>query len=144
MKGDTIKTAGVVIIKDDSVLLVCHKQAAGHLTGTYGLPAGRIETGETAEEAAVRELQEETGFITTKSDLTCLPKTYTAEIERKSGRKTFSLEAFVCSNYSGSLVSSDEQEPEWIKLSELDTINLLPSVKEVVTDSLNFSINVDK
>jgi 8-oxo-dGTP diphosphatase len=52
--------AGVVIIKEDKVLLV--QEAYETVRGKWNLPAGKVDLGETVEEAAVREAKEETGL----------------------------------------------------------------------------------
>ena len=131
---EIIQTVGVLIIKDAKVLLVKHGKSAGHLTGTYGLPAGRIEKNEGERVAAIRELQEETGLITSERELIEYPgDVYTATIERKdSVPKTYAMKVFQCRNYSGELKSSDETTPEWVEIEKLDSYKLLPNVEEIV------------
>lgn len=46
---------GIVINEDDEVLMI-------HRLGFWDLPKGKIEKGESQEEAAIREVQEETGI----------------------------------------------------------------------------------
>ena len=50
---------GVACFRGDEVLLV--RRARPPLQGAWSLPGGRIEWGETAASAALRELHEETG-----------------------------------------------------------------------------------
>ncbi len=51
---------GAVIIKDDEVVLIKRGQAP--LKGHWSLPGGAQKVGETAKEAVVREILEETGL----------------------------------------------------------------------------------
>ncbi len=37
--------------------------------GTWGLPAGKVESGEESQAAMLRELREETGYVATTSEL---------------------------------------------------------------------------
>lgn len=50
-----------ILIEDERILLV--KQSVSAERG-WSLPGGRVEQGETLEEAMIREIQEETGLIT--------------------------------------------------------------------------------
>jgi 8-oxo-dGTP diphosphatase len=52
--------AAAVIVRDARVLLVRRRVAEGSLSWQF--PAGAVEPGETAEQAAVRETAEETGL----------------------------------------------------------------------------------
>ena len=132
-----IPTAGVLIYRNnEEVLLVRHGESASHLTDTYGLPAGRLRENESEIEAAIRELEEESGLITTQKHLWKLPKFYSAKIERKDGTKTFSLTVFLCDSYSGELRKTDETEPLWIKISDMDNYNLISNTKQIVLHGL--------
>lgn len=50
------KSCGIVVFKDNKVLLVHHN------LGHWGMPKGHVELGETDEETAMREVFEETGI----------------------------------------------------------------------------------
>lgn len=54
-----VAAVGVVCLRGDEVLLV--RRGAPPLEGRWSLPGGRIEWGERAADAALRELKEETG-----------------------------------------------------------------------------------
>jgi 8-oxo-dGTP diphosphatase len=54
-----VAAVGVVCLRGDDVLLI--RRGAPPLEGAWSLPGGRIEWGERAAHAALRELKEETG-----------------------------------------------------------------------------------
>ena len=131
---DTISSVGVLVIHHKKVLLVRHEEAASHQTGTYGLPSGRLEENETYKQAAVRELREETGLITSEADLIDYSSNhFLADIKRKSGKiERFSWKVFICNRYYGQLLPTAEVTPEWVEIDRLKYYNLLPNVLEVV------------
>jgi 8-oxo-dGTP diphosphatase len=59
-----------VIARADAILLGQRKNAFQE--GSWGLPGGHLEVGETLLEAAARELLEETGIVTTKLKVFCV------------------------------------------------------------------------
>jgi 8-oxo-dGTP diphosphatase len=56
-----VPAAGVVLVQQGRVLLV--KRRWDPRAGAWCLPAGFMEAGETPEQSAIRELEEETGLI---------------------------------------------------------------------------------
>jgi mutator protein MutT len=59
---------GVAAIVTDNDRFLVAERLSGKMQGMYGAPGGHIEWVETFEEAAVRELQEETGLVAAASD----------------------------------------------------------------------------
>jgi 8-oxo-dGTP diphosphatase len=56
LKADLV--SGILPVREDGRMLLLQRP-----TGTWDPPAGRLSTGETFEDGAVRELYEETGFL---------------------------------------------------------------------------------
>lgn len=56
-----ILAVGTVVLRDDRVLLV--RRAKAPSAGLWAVPGGRVELGETLQQAAERELLEETGVV---------------------------------------------------------------------------------
>lgn len=137
-----IPSVGIVVIKNGQALLVKHGEAAEHITGIVGVPGGRIDQGESFKAAAVRELMEETGLITTEGKMLQLPKKYEADISRKNGEVLrFVDTVFVCTEFEGELVATDETEPIWVSIDAMDSMELLPNTKAMVLDGVNYAKN---
>lgn len=136
MYGKAILTVGVIIKKGNKILLVQHGKKSFHLTGTYGLPAGRVESNEILVDACVRETKEETGLILDKKELKRLPSGYYAELDRKDGKKAFVMVAFATNKFIGNLISTDETIPKWFSIEEIQDLELIPNVKEAIEDAL--------
>jgi len=57
-------------------ILLLHRQENKSQGNTWGVPGGKIEKGEDAIDAAVRETVEETGFMTSKTAIEYLSKVF--------------------------------------------------------------------
>lgn len=104
--------AVLVFLRDGNQVLLIHKKR-GLGTGKVNGPGGRLEAGETWEDAARREVLEETGI------------TIEALVERADLRFQFTdgyalqARAFVASGWSGVLTACDEADPFWHPVATL-------------------------
>jgi ADP-ribose pyrophosphatase YjhB (NUDIX family) len=62
-----IAAVGAIAVRDGALLLIRRGHAPSR--GRWSLPGGRIEPGETAQQALIRELAEETGLIVEVGEL---------------------------------------------------------------------------
>ncbi|MER7151241.1 NUDIX hydrolase [Streptomyces lydicus] len=100
-----------IIVQDDRVLMVRRRVKEGELMWQF--PAGAIEDGETAEQAAVRETQEETGL--TVEALKLLGE----RVHPKTGRL---MSYTACSVVSGEAHVADAEElaeVAWVSLAKI-------------------------
>jgi ADP-ribose pyrophosphatase YjhB (NUDIX family) len=126
--NNIIPTAGVVVYDSGTVLLVRREEPTS-LKGSYCIPAGVIEEGESPSRTALRKLNDETGLEAMPADIFELPETYIAKILKADGEKMFSLVVYACSRFSGSLRAAPDETPEWVDRSrilkgELDQLTL--------------------
>lgn len=118
--------ACIIVFKNNAILLGKRKNA--YLAGSYGMPGGRVELGESLVTTAERELLEETG-------LTAKELTYIGCVREFQGEKDFIHFAYICKDFIGelTLVEPDKCEGwEWIHLDELQTIDILPGHKGII------------
>lgn len=132
---EPIKSVTVVIFEGDKVLLVKNGSSSDHPNGVYGLPAGKVDEGETWEEAAVRECREESGLSPLR--LLRLPTFYEAELPRKDGtKKKFCCWSFFCPKYEGELAFTDETEPVWVDVNDIKKFPLVINVDLMIKEAL--------
>ena len=102
------------------ILIIKRSDKADSFPGCWGLPGGKIEKNETPEQAAVRELKEETGLKTNEDDLYYL---YT--IHRESNKE---IVCFVAEDYEGKIILNEESSDyKWLDPQDLTSINMIPT-----------------
>jgi 8-oxo-dGTP diphosphatase len=114
--------AVAVVIERDEVLVIRRRKNGREYTV---LPGGGVETGESPEEACLRELYEETGLRGTIQDaLRVEPDEIGPEFYF---RVTVDGHAVALGGPELSRVSPDNRyDPAWIALGSLDLVNLVP------------------
>ena len=118
---------GAIAIDDDRILLI--RRGHGPAAGRWSVPSGRIERGETAAEAVVRELLEETGL-----EGVCGPMIGWAElISDEAHFVVLDFEATIL-GHGEPVAGSDATEALWVPLDELDTYRLVPGLAEFLHD----------
>lgn len=119
-----IPAASIAVFDDGRVLLVKRRQ--GPFAGRWSLPGGRIEAGETAIEAAMRELAEETGLAAAAPEpvTTVGPETVGADFE---------IAVHVAAFAGGTPRPSPEvAEFGWFDLSEIARLETTPGLAAVL------------
>lgn len=77
-KDSAVRAAGILYVSGNSVLLL-KRTGKEHEDGTWAFPGGKLEEGETPEQAARRESKEETGIE--PADLEQIDRTDSGEVE---------------------------------------------------------------
>jgi len=104
---DIYKSAGIII--QDHKLLFTRAEGMEFFID----PGGKIEKGETAEQALIRELKEELSIDAAESDLEFFGE-YVAEAANHKG-KTVHMKAFIVKKWQGEIKPSAEiEELRWL------------------------------
>lgn len=114
--SDHILGASAVIVAGGAILLV----QRGHepMLGRWSVPGGRVEPGETLEEAAAREAYEETGLeVTVGAELWSLVI--------PAGDRSFEVHDFAATVVGGTLRAGDDAaDVRWVPFDELEELPL--------------------
>lgn len=114
------------VFHDGRILLV--RRANPPDAGRWGFPGGKVEAGETIQNAAVRELLEETGVQATPLRVFTAVDAFDHDEQGRS-RQHFVLIAVLCKWTSGEPIAGDDAlEARWFHLHELDEAGLALSL----------------
>lgn len=105
-------TVGVLVLRDGKVLTGVRK--SDFYPFTIGGPGGHIEKGETPEQAAVRETQEEFGITPTE----LIPLTVRTGLAEEFGVPEY----FLCTQYDGEIDCADHSEVVAPQMSDLGEV----------------------
>ena len=113
---------GGLIINQNKVLLV--KRAAPPAKGLWALPGGKLQWGETLEQAVEREVLEETGLTVKAKEIIY---TFNHITHNKNGEIQFhyviiDLLAHPCHPHTTPIPGDDAADARWLTLADLKTL----------------------
>ena len=108
------------IVWRDGQYLAVERPAGGRMAGWWEFPGGKIEPGETREDALVREFREELGITPTRFE-------YWRDLEHEYEEFVVRLYFFHINNYSGELQSLEKQRMAWVDPAVAPTLDYLPA-----------------
>ena len=117
---------GAVAVRGGELLLV--RRGHGPAGGRWAVPGGRIEFGETAAEAVVREVAEETGLVAV-----CGPLLGWGELLDDDHH--YVILDFEVTILSGELAAGDDAaEAAWVPLDRVTSLRLADGVAELLAE----------
>ena len=122
--------AGVILFNDKKEILLGRRAD----NGFWAYPAGSMELGESFEECARREVQEETGLLCDDLELLMLRSGKDTYYEYPNQDKVYFAGAvYLCYEYSGEMKVQEEEviEQDFFPLDDLPD-NLSPGTAEVI------------
>ena len=111
--------------KSDESKIFATARGYGEFKGWWEFPGGKIEEGETPQDALIREIKEELTATIKVSDLI-----YTIEYDYPDFH--LSMDCFWAEVVEGRLVLKEAEAAKWLTKSELDSVKWLPADLELV------------
>jgi ADP-ribose pyrophosphatase YjhB (NUDIX family) len=121
---------GVILVKDRQILLV--KRGHEPNKGMWSIPGGLIKLGETAEEAAIREVREETGL---EVSIGAVAGVFNVIIKDSDSKIKYH---YVIIDYFGEVVGgmlrpgTDVTDARWFWLDEIGDVETSPTVRKAL------------
>ena len=119
----TVRVAAAVIHAEGRVFAT--QRGYGPYKDWWEFPGGKIEQGETPEQALVREIREEL-------DTEIAVGSLIARVEYDYPDFHLSMSCYLCTVRSGSLTLKEHESSKWLKADELDSINWLPADRDLI------------
>ena len=127
MSNKVVRVVAAVIKDNDRIFATA--RGYGEYKGWWEFPGGKIEEGETPQQALVREIREE---LTAEIEVGDLIKT----IEYDYPTFRLSMDCFWAEIKAGHLELKEAEAAKWLNKSEFETVKWLPADLELVNSIL--------
>ena len=124
MESKKLQVVAAIICKDNRIFAT--QRGYGEFRGQWEFPGGKVEPGETPEEALIREIKEEL-------DIEISVGKYIHTVEYDYPTFHLSMLCFICKILSGSLVLKEHEEARWLEKNNLYSVDWLPADLEIVS-----------
>lgn len=118
-----VDVVAAIIVRDDTVLAT--QRGYGEFEGWWEFPGGKVDAGETPEEALVREIHEEMNAAITVERYLC-----TAEHDYETFH--LSMRCYICSLVDDKFELLEHHAAKWLNAAHLDEVKWLPADVQVV------------
>lgn len=118
-----VEVVAAVIVRGNTLLAT--QRGYGEWEGWWEFPGGKVETGETPEQALAREISEELNATITVGDYLC-----TVEYDYPTFH--LSMRCYVCSLVNEDFQLIEHEAARWLTRAHLDEVGWLPADVQVV------------
>lgn len=125
----TIEVSAAIILDGKKIFVT--QRGYGEFKDMWEFPGGKLEAGESGEQAIVREIKEElSADIEVVKYLNTIEYTY----------ETFHLimHNYVCKVVNGTLSLLEHEAAKFVDVSELSEVDFLPADKLILPDLINY------
>lgn len=119
--------AACALIDPDGRVLLARRPEGKPMAGLWEFPGGKLDPGETPEEALIRELREELGIEVSAACLA--PFTFASH---DAGRFHLLMPLYLCRRWEGAITAREGQALAWVKPAKLSDYAMPPADKPLV------------
>lgn len=133
----TVRVAAAIIRKDNQIFAT--RRGYGTFRGGWEFPGGKIEEGETPQQALVREIREELNTQVRVGELV-------DTVEYDYPEFHLSMDCFWCEIVQGDLELKEHEAARWLTKEELFSVDWLPADIELIgkLKEMNFKLSDEK
>ena len=113
------------IIHNDEGRVFATQRGYGEWKDWWEFPGGKIEFGESPEEALKREIKEELSTEITVDEFLCT-------VEYDYPKFHLTMRCYLCSLLTDALHLNEHKAAQWLSKEELDCVKWLPADKEII------------
>jgi 8-oxo-dGTP diphosphatase len=117
-----VLVSAVAMVDVDGRVLICQRPKGKQLAGLWEFPGGKVEPGETPEQALIRELKEELSVTITEA---CLAPFVFASHAYDSFHLLMPL--YLCRRWDGFVVAHEHEALAWVRPDALSSYPMPPA-----------------
>ncbi|PZQ24702.1 MAG: 8-oxo-dGTP diphosphatase MutT [Sphingopyxis macrogoltabida] len=122
-----LMVVAVAMVDRDGRILVQQRPEGRAMAGLWEFPGGKLEAGETPEQALVRELAEELAIDVEEACLA--PACFASDT---LGEKHLLLLLYVCRKWRGTPVAQEASALRWVRPAQLHALDMPPADKPLI------------
>jgi len=122
-----VLVAAVALFDIDGRVLIAQRPEGKSMAGLWEFPGGKVEAGETPEQALIRELREEIAVDTVESCLA--PFTFASHTYDDFH---LLMPLFVCRKWTGTVTPMEGQKIKWVMPAQLRDYPMPPADKPLI------------
>jgi len=116
------------LLDADNRVLIAQRPPGKAMAGLWEFPGGKVEPGETPEDAVIREIAEELGVNITKSCLA--PLTFTSFVYPEFHML---MPLYICRRWEGTPVACEHSALKWVRAKRLRDYPMPPADEPLIS-----------